>query len=361
MSSGLMPPKLLLRGLDSLYVSFFFDMGTGLLDWDDLAFRKERMKQTRNREYEEICLGGERLALMPHGKNPYAYILSNKSFEIRLSEHLRPGCHVQFFSEGLWTEGAEALLARIEDWRQKLGLRVSSPNRVSRADWAFDYHLGLVDFGLGDFVSRAVKNANWREHQTDQSFIFGTGEVVVRVYDKVTEIAQQSGKAWFHQLWGQSEDVWRIEFQVRGERLKQAGIRSTDDMMDLQADLLRELAHNHTTLRRKGSDSNRSRWPTHPLWVALQTDIAAMPQTGLVRQIDPQMPLDWRLYQQLKSMYGALKGAAAVDALRGGLSEVPTFDQFLARLPALLGPHHDETGWTHDIAHRINAHGLGQW
>jgi hypothetical protein len=354
-------PRLLLQGLDSLYVSYFFDMKTGGLDWDDLSYRKERLKQSRAAGFSKIVLGSETFALLPNGKKPYSYIVTAKPFKIYLSENLQPGCHVQFSSEGLWQTGAQGLLNRIEAWASSLGFRSTRPNVVARADWAFDYHVPEVDFTRDHFVSRAIKNATWRERQTDQTFSFGAKDVLIRIYDKVAEIAQQSGKAWFYPLWGQTTDVWRIEFQVRRERLKQAAIGSTEELLALQNDLLRELAGNHTTLRRPASDTNRSRWPMHPLWLALQGDIAALPQTGLVRHIDPQMPLDWRLYQQCKSLVGSLKGIAAVTALKAGSTEAPELNHLLGLLPDLLSPHHEEHTWTHDVEQRIAAHGLGQW
>ena len=43
-------PKLLLRGLDSLYVSYFLDMSTGKLDWDELAYQKQRVRESSGRQ-----------------------------------------------------------------------------------------------------------------------------------------------------------------------------------------------------------------------------------------------------------------------------------------------------------------------
>lgn len=106
----------------------------------------------------------------------------------------------------------------------------------------------------------------------------GTGHTVIRVYDKVAEIGQNSGKAFFFELWGQTDGVWRIEFRLRRERLKRAGIGTLGDIKERQNDVLRELAIHHTTLRAPLPDSNRSRWPLHPLWRRLGRDIAALPQ-----------------------------------------------------------------------------------
>jgi hypothetical protein len=78
---------------------------------------------------------------------------------------------------------------------------------VSRADWAFDYHVPHVDFLPEHFVSRADKKGTWHDNNTLQTILLGKGDMVVRVYDKVAEIQQQSGKAWLFDLWGRKDEV----------------------------------------------------------------------------------------------------------------------------------------------------------
>lgn len=68
----------------------------------------------------------------------------------------------------------------------------------------------------------------------------GTSDVVVRVYDKTAEIAQQSEKIWLFDLWGRKENVWRVEFPVCGPRLKKAGIRILQNLRDYRSSLLRD-------------------------------------------------------------------------------------------------------------------------
>ncbi len=354
-------PRLLISGLDSLYVGYFLDMATGALDWDELAYRKERIGQSRKDAFSEVTLGSETFALRPFGRHPYRYILTNRAFTIGLGEHIQPGCYVQFSSEALWSIGLDRLVVRFDDWRRSMRFQPIRREKVSRADWAFDYDYPEIEFRVEQFVSRATKDNIWRENTVLQSFQFGKGDVVVRVYDKAAEIEQKSGKAWFHPLWGRKAGVLRIEFQVRGDRLHAAGIDTLEDLKHFQGDLLRELAQGHTTLRRPGADHNRSRWPLHRLWRALRDDIAALPQSGLIRHIDPRMPLDWRLHKQLQALYGSLKGIAAVLALREGKTDAPTFDAVLGALPALLASHHDAHAWAPDVERRITGYGLGRW
>ncbi len=353
-------PKLLLRGLDSLYVSLYLDTASSGFDWDALHFAKERLR-TRREEVGELELGSERLALLPYGKKPYAYILANRDFEIRLATRMQPSCHVQFSSEGLWRHGLDALWERVRRWHAAMGFVPIRPEIVARADWAFDYQLAAPDFALNWFVSRSAKDAQHRENGQMQTFTFGRGDTVIRVYDKAAEIEQQSGKAWFHQLWGVSEGVWRIEFQVRGERLREAGIRTLDDLRTCQGDLLRELSHGHTTLRQPlATDTNRSRWPLHPLWSQLQSDIATLPQTGLVRAIDDPAVLRWRLRRQIESVYGHFKGIGATLSLLDQREDPMDLEALLAELPQLLADEPTPL-WRADVARRMADYRLGRW
>jgi hypothetical protein len=49
----------------------------------------------------------------------------------------------------------------------------------------------------------------------------------------VAEIKQKSDKVWFYTLWGQDNDVWRIEWQVRKSVLKEMDIITFDDLKTL--------------------------------------------------------------------------------------------------------------------------------
>jgi len=355
-------PQLLLSGLDSLYLSYYLDLKKSTLDFDELAYKKERLKEARGQELAEIELGTERFALMPYGKHPYTYVLSNEAFEIRLGENMSPSCHVQFASRFLWQCGLDDLIARFDSWCASLKLSKKLPEVAARADWAFDYHLPAIDFGADDFVSRFRKDSIHRENGAVQTFTLGRGDFVLRVYDKVAEIEEQSQKYWFFNLWGRRDAVWRVELQVRRARLQQAAIDCLNDLRSLQNDLLRELATNHTTLRRPSSgDGNRARWPLHPLWSALLEDIRCLPQTGLVREIDAPSALSMRIYHQGRALYGTLKGFAALLSGRDERDGPVSFEELVAALPLALRSHHNGVVWHADVNKRLKALRLGQW
>jgi hypothetical protein len=261
------PPRLAAVGIDSLYISSFID-GVGI-DWERLSYEKEKLRATPGAEFAEIELGGARFGLKRGGRKPYSFILKNRAFELHLGETIHPRCRAQFSSELLWRTGLDAALGRYAAMWAGIGARETRPEVIGRVDVAFDFEIGAPDFGIDDFVSVAAKDANWREHRRAQTFMFGRSDTVCRVYDKVAEIAQQSGKAWLFNIWGVNEGVWRCEFQIRGARLKAAGIATIEQLRAHLPNLARDLARHHTSLRVPTADSNRSRWPLHPMWTAL--------------------------------------------------------------------------------------------
>lgn len=359
-SSGIIqPPPCLLHGIDSLYVSYFFDMRTGRLDWDALWLAQFEAKEARRNRFKEITVGNQTFLLMPYGRKPYSFVLTNENFTFHLAENNMPSCYVQFSSYGLWKNGIVAQLAALDEWAAFFGLASFRAPVVSRADWAFDFHFPAPDFELDHFLSKARKDNQYRGNRKYQTYTFGKGDLVTRFYDKSTEVEEESDKVWFHELWGRKDGMWRAEFQVSCPYFPVHGIRTTDDLMDFQYDLLREVAA-HTSLRRPNGDPNRSRWPRHPLWNSLLAVIARGHQHGLVRSFDPAKPQAWLLYQQLKSLTGYLKGAAAREALVQGRAEPLSLDDLLAKLPLLIAEHHDPDAWATDVRAKLTRLRQGQ-
>lgn len=348
--------RLLAANIDSLYLSSFID-GLGI-DWENLAFEKERLRASPGADFAEIDLGGEQFALKRGGRKPYSYILKNRAFELQLGERIEPHCHAQFSSELLWRDGFDAAIERFRRIWAKAGAHETRREVIARVDAAFDFAVGTLDFVLDDFVSSAEKDAQYRQNRDLQTARFGEGDVVCRVYDKVAEIEQQSGKFWLFDRWGVSEGVWRCEFQIRGPRLKASGISTIEQLRAQLPRLVAMLARQHTSLRRPGRDSNRSRWPLHPMWREL---IASTGQ--LIRPPERTPPplltgIQYPLDRRLVSLLGDLKGLAAL--LSRNCPERPvTLDQLLKWLAPMLRRRQSPELWRTDVVAKIRKRELG--
>lgn len=333
-------------GIDSLYVSYYLD-GLGI-DWEELQFQKEKLHSEPGRKFAEIEMGGEPFALHRGGLRPYPFRLTNGAFTLRLGKKNRPKCHVQFASEALWLEGLESLTQRFERWYRKLGEKPVQQEGVTRFDAAFDFYVPEVDFEYDNFVSLADKDARWNENRVTQSYQFGKSDIVWRFYDKVAEIEQQSGKHWLFDLWGRDSKVFRAEVQMRGEFLKDNGIVTLAQLRAHAPQIVKRLATNHTSLRRKTRDKNRSRWPLHPIWEGLLESVDRVSQGPPVPKARRHEQGDYALALQGKSVYGMLKRMAATLSARDPKSPV-TLEELLERLPRLLGSHHSDRLWEADV------------
>jgi len=353
--------KLLLDGHDTVECCYYLRALRGQgFDFERLATWREALRQSKSKDPMPITLGGMEFLLQRYGSSRgFPLVLSNGDFSIECGEYNDPSFYVIYRSEALWRDGAFALHQRFLEWANALGFAEYRPETLSRVDWTFDYHLPVIDFDEDSLVSLSAKDAKHRKDRQPQGFDFGVGDVRLRMYDKVAEIAEASLKVWFFELWGRDSEVWRIEWQVRKDLLRRFGIRTYADLQDQQGDALRYLAHEHDTLRIKTEDTNRSRWPLHPLWIDLQEQVKRFNAQGIYRVIDPKEALNARLTRIAISIYGNMKQFAALDCVRNGQPAVSKAGA-LRRLHQQIDGLHDPFMWQAEVEKRMKLIELGQ-
>ncbi|MBT9521338.1 MAG: hypothetical protein IV101_10645 [Dechloromonas sp.] len=357
-----MSPALLLHGHDTIECAYYLAAQPDCtLNYEQLAVEKEEQRLAKIRRPKAITLGSEEFLLAPNGtKSGYPFLIENDNFSIQFGEFNKPNFFVTFRSFALWQFGAMKLHRRFLDWAASMGFATFRPERLSRVDFTFDYQIPAIDFDEDSFVSQATKDNQHRKNRKVQTFRFGEGDVVLRIYNKVDEIQEKSAKTWFFDMWGCSENVWRIEWQIRKTWLRTFGIQTFVDLEERQGDLLRILVNDHTTLRVPNDDSNRSRWPLHPLWADLQSHIAAMDGLGIVCEIDPGALLNERETRMAISVYGYLKRIGAIQGIRRRTPEIG-YEESITQLCKMLDRIHDELTWETDVQRRYNEMRLGQW
>ena len=352
----------LLSGLDTVECAYYLRPAAHCtLDFGQLGIEKEVLRQSKKREPKKIEIGGIDFFLQPYGSGSgYPFVIENEAMTIEFGEFNEPSFFVTYRSIALWHQGAAALHQQFIDWSERLGFIAAKDESLSRVDFTFDYLLPGIDFTEDDFVSLSAKDSQHRKDRQVQTFSFGKGDVMLRVYNKVAEITEKSQKTWFFNLWGGvTENVWRIEWQVRKDVLRRFGLRSFTDLFEGQGDILRYLAQEHTTLRVPNEDSNRSRWALHLLWQSLQAHIGTLQAQGVYREFDTQEMLNARLMRIAVSVQGYLKRIAALECIRLGLP-MQTNQEALRRLQGLLSEVHDPLTWKTDVQKRIDAIKLGQ-
>lgn len=354
--------SLLLYGHDTIECAYYLAPDRGcLLDYERLSVKKEELRLSKSRKPASIKIGCEEFMLAGHGTGSgYPFLIENEAFSIQFGEFNKPSFFVTFRSIALWHQSAHGLHERFLAWAASVGLRAYSPEKLSRVDFTFDYHLPIIDFDEDNFVSSFAKDNQHRNHGKVQTFRLGEGDLCLRVYNKCDEINESSAKTWFYKLWGMEQDVWRIEWQARKSWLRSVGIRTFEDLRERQGDLLRVLVKDHTTLRVKTKDSNRSRWSLHPLWQDLQERASKMEGLGVVRELDAPALLDERMMRITIIMYGYMKRIAAIYSLHGNTPAI-SLKQACAHLAVSLENIHDPLTWQTDVERRMIEMRLGEW
>lgn len=101
------------------------------------------------------------------------------------------------------------------------------------------------------------------------------GDISARLYNKTLEL-EKSGKdylkeIWRDQGWEPGQSVWRLEFQLKRNTLRQLNICTFPELMSHLSAIWAYASSDWLRLTLPDpSDKTQSRWPLHPLWMALQ-------------------------------------------------------------------------------------------
>jgi hypothetical protein len=136
---------------------------------------------------------------------------------------------------------------------------------------------------------------------------------------------------------------------VRKEVLKRFSMRTFEDLFSGYGDVLRYLASEHDTMRVPNEDTNRSRWPIHPLWTDLIEQIESLPCQGVYREIDDQAAIREQLARLGVMLYGYSKRVAALVALRDRREKV-MFGEAMYELKGMLESAYEPITWDVDVA-----------
>jgi hypothetical protein len=353
----------LLHGHDTVQCAYYLhvrDNSRRGIHFERLVAEKEALRTAKVREPKVIRLGDVDFLLQPYGTGSgYPLVITNRDYRIEMGEYMKPSFFVTFTSEALWREGAFALHEKFLAWAASLGLVPYHSESLSRVDFSFDYYLSELDFDEDNVVSLSKKDSRHREHGKVQTITYGKGDVVMRLYDKVAEIKQQSHKTWFFPMWGRDSNVWRIEWQVRRPILKRFDIVTFADLQNQQGDLLRYLAHEHETVRIPSGDSNRSRWYLHPLWADLQAQVGTFNHQGIYRVVPDEVLLTETLTRLTISLQGYVKRIGAIRGLLQNKDEPVSLDEAVRYAADRLAGIHDPLTWRIDVKKRMDEIRLG--
>lgn len=272
--------QFLLCGIDSLDLGLYVAWGS---DWKRRLHSLDKKKQQARKN-------GGLLISMPSGRNcifkpggkgeNYRFHLQFDAYNLFIGKAVRPGTspnvYLSISAKILWQNGIETALSWIALDLKAIGSGTIQLAQVSRLDLCADFLVpgGLShEFILSHKVTRNDKGKLYLDKNELQTYYAADAKspIQLRIYNKGLEVKQGGIKLWFLDLWQReaTDDIWRIEFQVRRPALKQFGINSLDDLNEKQAGLWGYLTTKWFSLRLPDNDK-AERKTIHPFWTAVQ-------------------------------------------------------------------------------------------
>jgi hypothetical protein len=353
----------LLFGVDSLYLSF---PGNLSVEWEEKLEHLKHLAQSESEKEQsqaQLKIGEHLFEVSDHGAKRFPYILADNCFFIKFSSSRAkslPLATVQISSEYLHAVGEGAATANLCSIIGQFGGSVGVPI-ISRADVFLDF-ICSVDFdGLNQecWLTRANLLAKYYDRRIPYPFtgwVVGQGgDLSSRLYEKTVEIEYKSRKFFFHELWQRrgwklGEKVWRQEFQLRREPLKQLGTHTVPDLLQSYDALWRYLTQDWLRLAIPNpNDATRTRWPTHLVWQSISQvfDQFTEDQPRLKRFRPERIPREeWMLVN-------GLGGLTSFMASRG----IENFDEGLIEYIRRANVFHHVNGRNlHDyISHKVKT------
>lgn len=268
--------RLVLSGVDSLVIGW-----SGTVD-PELMRHLKAVKDAIGAGVNPgpVEAGGWTWNVLPKARPFYQVGMSDSEGRVILFLSDAPGGHPTFYvrllSQWLWEVGPDRAVDEVRELCRRLTVDGELIGEtVSRIDLATDWE-GLP---IPDPAHRVCRSRRWwvyGEGQVVTGLQFGKGAVVARIYDKTLEAA--ADKSWFYRLWWPEEgehpdpagrQVTRVEFQLRRDILREAGLSTWEEVRVCLADLWRYLTTEWLSFRDPGSGDRPSRRRVWEWWVTV--------------------------------------------------------------------------------------------
>lgn len=289
--------QLVAQGLDSYQEAINLKAPGGLAEQFDTWQGMAKALDPRKGQAVTVNLGAESLQVWPCGsKGGVRWVFEGPDFLLMWRNLEHDWClSVRYLSVGLWRHGLSVLRQSVYTMLEQMGCIINKDdgNRVSRADWAFDFYSprfsrdNSVDMFkhivMHSSVKKFLAGGSGDKFETITIGVRSTS-LQIQVYDKTREINEVSGKGWMYDLWlangwepedGEIKDVWRLEVRMGGDYLKERQANTPDSFNEHIEELVTEALVSHRLTTPSETDSNRRRWPLHPLWAIAYQQVGA--------------------------------------------------------------------------------------
>lgn len=270
--------KILRSGIDSLYVAYQGELREDLEPTLEAAKCLAQSSVAAEQKDATVLLSDQPFAVLGKGKGRFAYVLTNNWFHLQVSRaraNKLPLAYVQIKNEVLTLAPLDDVVMSLNQVAGVLAKKVVHPS-VSRVDLCADFTTECDLDGLPQhhWVTRALSLARYYEGKRFSGYVFGQGgPISCRIYDKTLEV-KKSKKTYLFPLWKQQgwdgeSPVWRVEFQMKSEVLRECRVRTMGQLMDQMNSLWCYCTTQWLRLCDPSDAINQSRWPVAPLWSAI--------------------------------------------------------------------------------------------
>lgn len=340
--------KPLLCGIDSLDLGLYVVWGP---DWKRRLVSLNKMKQQAQHNGGTLVPlpSGRSCIFTPGGKGEnYRFHLQFAEYNLYIGKAASPqrdtpNIYLSINCQTLWLHGITTAISWIAEDLKAIGNGTIHAIKPSRVDLCADFYIpgGLEhDFLITHKVTHNDVEKFYRGKGRLQTFYAGdpSSPVQLRIYNKGLEVLKKGIKTWFLELWDREsfDDIWRFEFQLRREILKQFDIDTLEDLERLQGGIWSYLTSKWFSLRFPDNDKAERR-TVHPLWVAVQECASKFGQPVKVKRNTSSAGtanLEWHLshIEGCLSSFAALLGITnrdeAIQALKDHLDNYKSPEQF---------------------------------
>lgn len=321
--------RLLRLAVDSLYLSYPGDLHPDVLRHLVALKNQAQSALITDQAKAQFIAGDHIFEVKDKGAGMFPFVLDDNAYRIQFS---RPGkklpmAYVKVSAEYLAHKGPRAVQEELAVLLLEFG-EITGRNMVSRIDLAADFSSPCVmdSWHRSAWVTRAVEIHSYAKDQQFTGWTIGMGGVIAaRLYDKTKEISH-SGKAWAMNLWlpagwEPGQQVWRLEFEMKRDYLKERSLSSLESVLVNLNGLWSYATTEWLRLTEPNpADSTRARWPTHPLWVALASvDWETSGGVLLKRFTNARLPDEKRLYSTVFSSLASYMAVHQIDDKNVGL------------------------------------------
>lgn len=332
--------QFLLCGIDSLDLGLYVTWGS---NW------KQRLKMLDKKKQQARVKGGLLISLpsgrtcifKPGGKGEnYRFHLQFEAYNLFIGKAARPGkspnVYLSISAKTLWLNGIDTALSWITEDLKTIGGGSIQFIKVSRVDFCCDFWIPggfSYEFLRSHKVTRNDKNKLFMDKNNLETCYIGDAKspIELRIYNKGLEVKKEGIKLWFLDLWKResTENIWRVEFQLRRPALKEFGINSLDDLKEKKAGLWLHLTTKWFSLRLPDNEKAERR-TVHPFWCAVLECFGQNATGNEVQRVYRQevtAPVEWYLshidgcLSSLSALRGIKKRNDAINELQSLLNK----------------------------------------